>query len=276
MPESPVAGSQAGADGRRASPFLDTSRPNIARVYDYWLGGKDNFEADRAEAEKLLLIFPGLRQLVRENRQFIGRAVSWTAGRGIGQFVDVGAGLPTSPSTHESARAVSPGARVAYVDNDPVVVSHARALLAAGNNAVAAVQADLRDPAGVLASPELLAVIDLSEPACLILGAVLHLMQAGPAAAIAAEYIRALAPGSYVIITMARYDDLALGDKIMHEYSAGTFYNHSPEEAATFFRGLELVPPGLTSGRTWRAGMPEPGLPRGGVYALAGVGRKPG
>ncbi len=275
MPESPVAGSQAGADGRRASPFLDTSRPNIARVYDYWLGGKDNFEADRAEAEKLLLIFPGLRQLVRENRQFIGRAVSWTAGRGIGQFVDVGAGLPTSPSTHESARAVSPGARVAYVDNDPVVVSHARALLAAGNNAVAAVQADLRDPAGVLASPELLAVIDLSEPACLILGAVLHLMEAGPAAAIAAEYIRALAPGSYVIITMARYDDPVLGDKIMHEYSAGTFFNHSPEEAATFFRGLELVPPGLTSGRTWRAGMPEPGLPRGDVYALAGVGRKP-
>ena len=275
MPESPVAGSQAGADGRRASPFLDTSRPNIARVYDYWLGGKDNFEADRAEAEKLLLIFPGLRQLVRENRQFIGRAVSWTAGRGIGQFVDVGAGLPTSPSTHESARAVSPGARVAYVDNDPVVVSHARALLAAGNNAVAAVQADLRDPAGVLARPELLAVIDPGKPACLILGAVLHLMQAGPAAAIAAEYIRALAPGSYVIITMARYDDPVLGDKIMHEYSAGTFYNHSPEEAATFFRGLELVPPGLTSGRTWRAGMPEPGLPRGDVYALAGVGRKP-
>jgi len=275
MPESPVAGSQTGADGRRASPFLDTSRPNIARVYDYWLGGKDNFEADRAEAEKLLLIFPGLRQLVRENRQFIGRAVSWTAGQGIGQFIDVGAGLPTSPSTHESARAVSPGARVAYVDNDPVVVSHARALLADGKNAVAAVQADLRDPAGVLASPELLAVIDPGKPACLILAAVLHLMQAGPAAAIAAEYIRALAPGSYVIITMARYDDPVLGDKIMHEYSAGTFYNHSPEEAATFFRGLELVPPGLTSGRTWRAGMPEPGLPRGDVYALAGVGRKP-
>ena len=275
MPESPVAGSQTGADGRPASPFLDTSRPNIARVYDYWLGGKDNFEADRAEAEKLLLIFPGLRQLVRENRQFIGRAVSWTAGQGIGQFIDVGAGLPTSPSTHESARAVSPGARVAYIDNDPVVVSHARALLADGNNAVAAVQADLRDPAGVLASPELLAVIDPGKPACLILAAVLHLMEAGPAAAIAAEYIRALAPGSYVIITMARYDDPVLGDKIMHEYSAGTFFNHSPEEAATFFRGLELVPPGLTSGRTWRAGMPEPGLPRGDVYALAGVGRKP-
>jgi SAM-dependent methyltransferase len=274
MPESPATGSQAGAEGRRVSPSVDTSRPNIARVYDYWLGGKDNFAADRAEAEKLLLIFPGLRQLVRENRQFIARAVSWTAGQGISQFIDVGAGLPTSPGTHESARAVSPGARVAYVDHDPVVISHARALLAEGSKAVAAVQADLRDPAGVLASPELLAVIDLGQPACVVLAAVLHLMPAGPAAAIAAEYIRALAPGSYVIITMARYDDPVLGDKIMHEYSAGTFYNHSAEEAATFFPGLELVPPGLTSGRTWRAGMPEPPLPRGDVYPLVGVGRK--
>jgi SAM-dependent methyltransferase len=275
MPESSAAGPQAGADGRSASSALDASRPNIARVYDYWLGGKDNFEADRAEAEKLLRIFPGLRQLVRENRQFIDRAVSWTAGQGITQFIDAGAGLPTSPSTHESARAVRPGARVAYVDNDPIVVSHARALLAGGSDDVAAVQADLRDPAGVLTNPELRTVIDPSRPVGLILAAVLHLMPVGRAAEIAAEYIRALAPGSYVIITMARYDDPVLGDKIMHEYSAGTFFNHSPEEAATFFRGLELVPPGLTSGKTWRAGMPEPGLPRGDVYALAGVGRKP-
>jgi hypothetical protein len=275
MPESSVAGPQAGADGWPASASFDPSRPNIARVYDYWLGGKDNFEADRAEAEKLLAIFPGLRQLVRENRQFIGRAVSWTAGQGIGQFIDVGAGLPTSPSTHESARAVNPAATVAYVDNDPMVVSHARALLAGRNHGVAAVQADLRDPAAVLASPDLLAVIDPGKPACLILAAVLHLMPVGPAAEIAAAYIRALSPGSYVIITMARYDDPVLGDKIMHEYTAGTFYNHSAEQAATFFRGLELLPPGLTNGRTWRAGMPEPSLPRGDVYALAGIGRKP-
>ena len=274
MPESPVAGPPASADRRLEPPSFDTSRPNVARVYDYWLGGKDNFDADRAEAEKLLAIFPGLRQLVRENRQFIDRAVSWTAGQGISQFIDLGAGLPTSPSTHESAHAITAGARVAYVDNDPIVVSHARALLAGGSNGVTAVHADLRDPAGVLASPELLAVIDPSRPVCLIMAAVLHLMPAGPAASLAAKYVRAVAPGSYVIITMARYANPVLGDKIMHEYSAGTFYNHSPEQAATFFRGLELVPPGLTSGKTWRAGMPEPG-PRGDVYPLAGVGRKP-
>ena len=275
MPDSPVAGSHSGADGGHPSSLVDSRRPNIARVYDYWLGGKDNFEADRAEAEKLLLIFPGMRQLVRENRQFIARAVGWTAGQGIGQFIDVGAGLPTSPATHESAQAVRPGARVAYVDNDPMVVSHARALLAGGSDGLAAFQGDLRDPAGVLTSPELLAVIDPGKPACLILAAVLHLMEAGPAAEVAAEYIRALAPGSYVIITTARYDDPVLGDRIVHEYSAGTFYNHSPQEAATFFRGLELIPPGLVNGRTWRAGMPEPETPRGDVYALAGVGRKP-
>jgi len=274
VPESPVAGSHAGTGERWASSSIDITRPNIARVYDYWLGGKDNFEADRAEAERMLLIFPGLRQLVRENREFIARAVSWTAGQGIGQFIDVGAGLPTSPATHESARAVRPDARVAYIDNDPMVVSHVRALLANGGSGVAAVQADLRDPAEVLASPELLAVIDPGKPACLILAAVLHLMEAGPAAAVAAEYIRALAPGSYVIITMARYDDPVLGDKIVNEYSAGTFYNHSPEEAATFFRGLELLPPGLVNGRTWRAGVPAPGTPSDDVYPLAGVGRK--
>jgi SAM-dependent methyltransferase len=281
VPESPVAGSYAGADGRRPSSlvdarsFVDASRSNIARVYDYWLGGKDNFEADRAEAERMLLIFPGLRQLVRENREFIARAVGWTAGQGIGQFIDVGAGLPTSPATHQSARAVRPDARVAYVDNDPMVVSHARALLADGSNGVAAVQGDLRDPAGVLASPELLSVIDLGKPACLILAAVLHLMEADQAAVIAAEFIRALAPGSYVIITMARYDDPLLGDKIVHEYSAGTFYNHSRQEAATFFRGLELVPPGLANGSTWQPGIPESGMPLGDVYPLVGVGRKP-
>ena len=269
-----MAGSHSGADGSHPSSLVDSRRPNIARVYDYWLGGKDNFEADRAEAEKLLLVFPGMRQLVRENREFIARAVNWTAGQGIGQFIDLGAGLPTSPATHESARAVRPDATVAYVDNDPMVVSHARALLADGSDGLAALQGDLRDPAGILASPELLAVIDPGQPACLILAAVLHLMEAGPAAEVAAEYIRALAPGSYVIITTARYDDPVLGDRIVHEYSAGTFYNHSPQEAATFFRGLELIPPGLANGRTWRAGMSEPETPRGDVYALAGVGRK--
>src|SRR5271157_4564069 len=142
---------------------LDTSVPNMARVYNYWLGGKDHFAADRAEAERLVALYPPLPALARENRAFLLEAVGWAARQGIGQFIDLGAGLPASPAVHQAARAVLPAARVAYVDFDPVVLSHARALLAT-DDGVTAVAADLRDPAAVLAYPELRAVIDLREP----------------------------------------------------------------------------------------------------------------
>jgi hypothetical protein len=124
---------------------FDPAMPNMARVYDYWLSGKDNYPADRAEAERLLGVYPPLRDLVRENRAFVTQAVSWAARQGIGQFIDLGAGLPASPAVHQAARKVMPLARVAYVDIDPVVLSHARALLATSDG-VTAVAADLRDP----------------------------------------------------------------------------------------------------------------------------------
>jgi len=143
---------------------FDSGTPNMARVYDYWLGDKDHYAADRAGAEWLLAIYPPLRDLVQENRAFVTQAVTWAARKGIGQFIDLGAGLPASPSVHQAARAVLPSARVAYVDIDPVVLSHARALLAT-DNGVTAISADLRDPAGVLAHPELRAVIDPARPA---------------------------------------------------------------------------------------------------------------
>ena len=126
--------------------WLDTTRPNVARVYDYWLDGKDNFAPDRELAESMLAVFPGLRELVRANRQFITRAVTWVAQQGIDQFIDAGAGLPTAASTHESAQAVNPQAKIAYVDNDLVVIRHAEALLAGRNGRVSVVRADLRDP----------------------------------------------------------------------------------------------------------------------------------
>jgi hypothetical protein len=152
---------------------FDPSVPNTARVYSYWLGGKDHFPAGRAEAACLLEIYPPLRDLVRENRAFVIRAVAWAAEQGMGQFIDLGAGLPASPAVHQAARDVLPAARVAYVDTDPVVLSHARALLAQ-DDGVTAVDADLRDPDAVLADPELRAVIDPAEPVCVILAAVLH------------------------------------------------------------------------------------------------------
>jgi len=131
-----------------------SATPNMARVYDYWLGGKDHYAADRAEAERLLAIYPPLRDLVRENRAFVIQAVSWAARQGIGQFIDLGAGLPAAPPTHQAARAVLPSARVAYVDIDPVVLSHARALLTTDDD-VTAVAVDLRNPAAVMAHPDL-------------------------------------------------------------------------------------------------------------------------
>ena len=250
---------------------LDPTHPNVARVYDYWLGGKDNFAVDRELAESMLVIFPGLRELVRDNRQFIARAVSWVAEQGIDQFIDVGAGLPTTPSTHESAQAVNPRAKVAYVDNDLVVINHAKALLADRDGRVSVHCADLRDPATVL---EGCTNLDPSKPLCLILAAVLHLMDAQSARKVAEAYVSRLPRGSYVIITLARYDDPVLGDQIVNAYSAASFFNHSREDAATFFTGLELVEPGLSSGNTWRGGMPNPGTPDGGVYPLVGVARK--
>ena len=125
-------------------PF-DTTRPNIARVWDYWLGGKDNFASDRELAEKMLTVHPVSAQMARENRQFLGRAVSYAAARGVRQFIDVGAGLPTALNTHDIARRVDEQARVAYVDNDPIVISHARSLLARSSGVIA-VPGDMRDP----------------------------------------------------------------------------------------------------------------------------------
>jgi len=174
---------------------FDPATPNMARVYDYWLGGKDHFPADRAEAERLLGIYPPLRDLVRENRAFVVQAVSWAARQGTGQFIDLGAGLPASPTVHQAARRVMPLARVAYVDVDPVVLSHARALVATSDG-VTAVAADLRDPGAVLADPELRAVIDPARPVCVILGAVLHFMDVGAARAVTAGYARLMTPDS--------------------------------------------------------------------------------
>src|SRR5690242_1726091 len=166
---------------------FDPAMPNMARVYDYWLSGKDNYPADRAEAERLLAIYPPLRDLVRENRAFVTQAVSWAARQSIGQFIDLGAGLPACPPVHQAVRKVMPPVRVAYVDIDPVVLSHARALLATSDG-VTAVAADLRDPGAVLADPELRAVIDPARPVCVILGAVLHFLDADAARTVTAGY----------------------------------------------------------------------------------------
>jgi O-methyltransferase involved in polyketide biosynthesis len=255
-------------------PAPDTTRPNIARVYDFWLGGKDNFEADRDLAARLAQMYPPWVQACRDNRAFVGRAVTWAAGQGIGQFLDLGAGLPTRPAVHETARAVNPDARVCYVDNDPVVARHAQALLA-GPDGIAAVQADLAGPAGVWEDPAVRAVIDPAEPVCLILALVLHFLDAGQARRVAAGYASVAAPGSALVISAGRNDDPQMWAQVREQYTAGVLHNHGREELLSFFDGLDLVPPGLVLAHAWRAGMPAvPGTPPGPAYVLGGVAVK--
>jgi hypothetical protein len=252
---------------------LDTSVPNMARVYNYWLGGKDHFAADRAEAQRLVKLYPPLPALARENRAFLIKAASWAARQGIGQFIDLGAGLPASPPVHQAARAVLPAARVAYVDIDPVVLSHARALLATGDG-VATVDADLRDPAGVLGHQDLRAVINPGRPVCVILGAVVHFLDPDAACAVTAGYASLMAPGSCLVLTCAWFEDEQLARQLAEEYTAATWYNHSPADVMEFFAGLKLVGPGITDARTWPKRSAAAANRNGRV--LAGVGRVPG
>jgi O-methyltransferase involved in polyketide biosynthesis len=251
---------------------FDPSTPNMARVYDYWLGGKDHYAADRAEGGRLLEIYPQLADLVRENRAFIIRAVTMAADLGISQFTDLGAGLPASPAVHQAARKVMPEARVAYVDTDPVVLSHARALLATSDGVTAA-EADLRDPAAVLGHPHLRAVIDPARPVCIILGAVLHFMGADAACAVTAGYVSLMAPGSYLIISCASLDDPELAKQLSAEYTPATWHNHPAEVVESFFGGLELAGPGLTEAQTWRPWLTEPVPCHRDGHVLAGVAR---
>jgi O-methyltransferase involved in polyketide biosynthesis len=253
-------------------PF-DTTRPNIARVWDFWLGGKDNFAADRELAQKMLAIHPVSAQMARENRQFLGRAVSYVAARSVRQFIDVGAGLPTALNTHDIARRVDPDARVAYVDNDPIVISHARSLLAKSPGVIA-VPGDIRDSGRILADAGLAELIDMAEPACVILSAVLHFVDAGTARDVAAAFAGAIAPGSYLIISVGSGTQ-SEGDNFTSAYTAARIYIHSPEEIHSFFGGLELVPPGVVSVRGWYGDGPETNLkPRTATF-LGGVARKP-
>jgi hypothetical protein len=253
---------------------FDPGRPNIARVWDYWLGGKDNFAADRELAKRMLEIYPLSAQMARENRQFLGRAVAYAAIRGVSQFIDVGAGLPTAVNTHDVAQSANPAAKVAYVDNDPVVIVHARALLAR-KPGVIALPGDMRDPAAILADPALTGLVSLAEPVCLLLSGVLHFLDVGTARDVALGFTRAITPGSYAIISVGT--GRAEGaEPYSAAYTAARLYIHTQDQVASFFEGLEIVPPGLVPARGWQGDGPVLQLePRQATF-LAGVGRKPG
>jgi O-methyltransferase involved in polyketide biosynthesis len=260
-----------GLPGEVVKPF-DPARPSIARVWDYWLGGKDNFAVDRELAEKMLEINPLAAQMARENRQFLGRAVAYAASHGIRQFIDIGAGLPTALNTHEVAQRIAPDAKVAYVDNDPMVISHARALLTDVTQVIA-VPGDMCKPDAILTNPKLTRVISFSEPVCVLLSGVLHFLDAGAAREVATAFTRAIAPGSYVIISVGTGQAEVAGP-FTAAYTAARLYIHAADEVMTFFDGLEMVPPGLIPARGWHGDGPMRELaPRNATF-LAGMGRK--
>jgi SAM-dependent methyltransferase len=251
---------------------FDTSRPNIARIYDYWLEGKDNFQSDREEAERVLAVYPPLKHMVRENRLFLSQAVSWLASLGIRQFLDIGSGLPTAQNTHQVAQAVNPECRVVYADNDPVVLSHARALLSGDHVAVAA--GDLREPGGITGSAAVRELIYPGEPTAVILAMVMHFLDADTAQRVTRELVDWLAPGSYLVISTASGDE-KVASEVRSEYTASATWNHPPEVIKSFFAGTELMAPGLADAGEWLPGAEATTLKPKSIRVIAGIGRKP-
>jgi O-methyltransferase involved in polyketide biosynthesis len=261
-------------DDPASPPGIDTSVPNVARVYDSLLGGKDNFAVDRIQAAKLIEFDPSLPGLVRQNRAFVNRVVTWAAGRGIRQFLDLGAGLPTHPAVHETAKEATASARVVYVDYDPVVVVHAQSLLA-GPDGVTAVRADLTQPEQVMSRQTLEDLLDPAEPTCVLIAAVLHFMSADAARDLISRYARLLAPGSVLAVSVFGSDDPEVAEQARQAYTATRTYTHSREDVASFLAGagLQLAEPGVVLAHAWRGDMPDPCLTRTGpLRVLAAVG----
>jgi SAM-dependent methyltransferase len=251
---------------------FDPSVPSIARVYDYFLGGKDHFASDRALADRMIKMAPLAPVITRENRQFLVRAVTWAASQGIGQFLDLGCGMPTAPDTLESARGVIAGARVAYVDNDPVVLSHLSARVAKGIPGVTVVAGDVREVPVILDGVQ--AGIDLSAPVCLIMGFLLHFFTADAARDLVAKYTAALPPGSLLALSAIHVDTKGADEGFAgYSNAVAPVYNHSATEFASFLDSLEILPPGVVDARVWCARTGEPDPLQRDQYAIVGVAR---
>jgi hypothetical protein len=257
---------------------INTSVAHPARVYDYWLGGKDNFAADREAAERVLAATPGLRFRVRANRAFLARAVRYLAGEaGIRQFLDIGTGIPAANNTHEVAQAVAPDCRVVYVDNDPIVLVHARALLASGpQGSTQYVEGDLRDPRPILAAAA--TTLDFNQPIALMLLGIMHLIQdSEDPYGVVTGLMAKLPSGSYLALSHPAIDINAAQAEAQRRYNERVSTPQTlrtREQVARFFDGLELVPPGLGYVHAWRPEHDDP-APADTVSAHGGVARKP-
>jgi trans-aconitate methyltransferase len=254
-------------------PEIDTSVPHSARIWNYWLGGTDNFPVDRAVGDQIRAAFPDIVDNARASRAFLVRAVSHvTAEAGLRQFLDVGTGLPTADNTHEVAQRVAPDARIVYVDNDPIVLAHANALLtSAPEGRTAYLQADLYDPESILRAAA--DTLDLDRPvALMILNTLGHVADHDRALDLVRRLMSGLAPGSYLVISdsTATSEGMIAASEAYNSSGAVPYHVRAVEEIAAFFDGLEPVAPGVVRVTEWR---PEEAGPAG-VDAYCGVGRK--
>lgn len=258
-------------------PKIDTSVPHSARFWNVWLGGKDNYEADRQIAEQIAESWPGLVDVARAGRQFLHRAIHHLAGEvGIRQFLDVGTGLPTAGNTHEVAQRIAPASRIVYVDNDPLVLVHARALLTSTpEGATAYVEADLYDPDTILR--EAARTLDFSQPVALILmGIIGHVADYDEARSLIRRLLDGLPSGSHLV----HYDGTATSPEMIEAQNAYNasgavpYYVRSPEQFVGYFEGLELLEPGVVRVTQWRPDAGDTGSPSE-VDGYGGVGRKP-
>ena len=265
-------------DGYPGGPTgLDTSVPNVARIYDYWLGGRENFQADRAAAEQLIKLVPEAQHVVQDNRAFLHRAVRFLAERGITQFLDVGTGMPGTTSVLDIAREVNPGARVAYVDYDPIVVSHGRALLTKSRQAIV-VHADLRQQETVLSHPSVRQHLDFEKPVAVLLLSILHFISDDDdPPGIVAAVRDALAPGSYLVIGHVTHDDapdsMVSGAVAAFAKTSASIWPRTAVQIRRLFSGFDLVEPGLVPAHIWQPDLGESPV-RENTLSLGGVARK--
>jgi hypothetical protein len=264
---------------------VDPAKPTPARMYDYFLGGTNNFEADRQLGDRLRALVPEIGDSAWANRSFHQRAARWIAGRGIRQFIDIGAGLPTQGNTHDLVRQVTPGARVVYVDNDPMVLAHGTALLGESEN-TKIIMADLRDPEALLNHPDLRELIDLGEPIGLLMTGVMYFVaDASDPWGLVASYLAAIAPGSYLALSHLTADSKPVRavEESVDVYARGTENIHfrSKAEVERFFEGLELVEPCKGAGPVvthvglWGAEDPAAADTDDSRWLYCGVARRP-
>ncbi len=271
-------------DDVQLPPGIDPHVPNVARMYDYYLGGKDNFQADRDAAEQMIEIGRKMgndaREVARENREFLGRAVRHLAEEGMDRFIDIGAGLPTQENVHTVAQRHRPDARIVYIDNDPVVLSHAQALLA-DNPGTIALAGDLRRPAEIFADEAVRRHLDLGRPLTVLVVAVLHFIPDDEAAAVMAEIRDRLPSGGHLVLSHLYLGDidpevLEAGRRVYSTTSSGGVYGRDLAQITAFFDGLELLDPGIVPVQAWRPEVPwdvPVDLSRPGI--LGAVARKP-